>query len=131
MRLSYCFAAALLSTLAAVPVSATRSAEPDQFTLVPLDETTLRMSFSSSPNAFTIRLDGREYPITGLNSLPGMVSSTEAIDSRSVRRTTLRDRQPLLQTVMTVSPDGTRMTLTSHTVGSTDAPTVSVYTRKD
>ena len=110
---------------------ATQSSVPDQFTLVPLDENTLRMSFSGTPSTFTIRPDRREYPITGPNSLPGMVSSTEVIDSRSLRRITLRDHQPLFETVMTLSPDGKRMTLTSRADGSTDAPTVSVYSKKD
>ena len=81
--------------------------------------------------SMTIRPDGQEYAATGPNSLPGMTTSAEAIDTRSFRRTTLREHKPLFETVMTLSSDGKRLTVTSRPTGTTDIPTMFVYNRQD
>jgi hypothetical protein len=110
---------------------ASQSPEADQFVLSVIDETTLKMLYPRNQRTITISLDGKEYPATGPNSLPGMTSSAEAIDARSLRRTTLREHKPLFETVMTVSSDGKRLTVTSRTIGTTDVPAVFVYNKED
>jgi hypothetical protein len=110
---------------------ASQSPEADQFVLSLIDETTLKMLYPRNQGTITIRPDGQEYAATGPNSLPGMTTSAEAIDTRSLRRTTLREHKPLFETVMTLSSDGKRLTVTSRTIGTTDVPTVFVYNRQD
>ena len=110
---------------------ASHSPEADQFELSLTDETALTMRYPRNQTTITIRPDGQEYTTTGPNSLPGMTTSAEAIDARSFRRTTLREHKPLFETVMTLSSDGKRLTVTSRPIGNTDMPTVFVYNRQD
>jgi hypothetical protein len=110
---------------------ASQSPEADQFVLSVIDETTLKMLYPRNQSTTTIRPDGQEYATTGPNSLPGMTTSAEAIDARSLRRTTLREHKPLFETVMTLSSDGKRLTVTSRPTGTTDMPTAFVYNRQD
>jgi hypothetical protein len=112
------------------PIAA-QSAEPDQFVVSLIGDTTIRVLYPRNQNTFTIQPDGKEYPGTGPASWPGTTTLSEAIDSRSVRRTTLRDHKALFETVMTVSPDGKRLTVTSRTFGATEAPAVFVYNKQD
>lgn len=52
--------------------------------------------------------------------------SAEALGPRTLRRATA-----VLETVMTVSPDGKTMTITTRTPGSADEPSVFVYEKQD
>jgi hypothetical protein len=112
------------------PIAA-QAGEPDQLVLSLIDETTLKMLYPRNQGTFTIRPDGKEYPLTGPRSLPGTTTLAEVIDARSLRRTTLRDHKPLFETVMSVSSDGKRLTVTSRTIGTTEVPAVFVYNKHD
>jgi hypothetical protein len=54
-------------------------------------------------------------------------ASAEALGRRSLRRTTVRAGAPIQETVMTVSPDGRTLTVTSRRPGSSDLPAIVTY----
>jgi hypothetical protein len=106
-----------------------QAGEPDLFVLTVTDGA-LRMSFPRSGDVSTIRLDGKSYRATGRNAWPDATTSAEALGSRSLRRVTLRAGTPILETVMTVSPDGRTLTVTSRRPGSSDMPAVFTYEKQ-
>lgn len=112
------------------PVS-TRSAVPDSFviTLVGDDLSVFYPKYGST--LYTMRLDGKQYPLSGPNALPGMTTAAQALAVRSLRRTTFRAETPTLEIVMTVLADGKAMTVTTHAPDRSDEPSVFVYERQD
>jgi hypothetical protein len=111
------------------PVS-TRSAVPDLFTVTLMGEELNVFYPKYGTTVYTMRLDGRKYPFSGPNALPGMTSAAEARELRTLRRMTFQGEQPALETVMSVSADGRTMTVTTRTPGGSDEPSVYVYEKQ-
>lgn len=112
------------------PVSS-RAAEPDLFVVTPIDEGALKVFYPRNQGSYTIRPDGKEDTETGPNALSDMTTSAVALGPRTLRRTTLRGHTPMLEAVMTVSPDGKTLTVTTRKPGSPDEPSVFVYEKLD
>jgi hypothetical protein len=112
------------------PVSS-RSVVPDLFIVTRIDGGALKVFYPKNLSSYTIRPDGKEYPRTATNALPDLMTSAEALGPRSLRHTTSRGHTATLETVMTVSPDGKAMTITTYPPGSSDEPSVFVYEKQD
>jgi len=112
------------------PVSS-RSAVPDSFVITLIGDE-LRVFYPKyGSTLYTMRLDGKQYPLNGPNALPGTATAAQAVAMRSLRRTTFRAGKPSLEIVMTVSADGNTMTVTTHTPDSSDEPSLFVYEKQN
>ena len=112
------------------PVS-TRSAVPDSFVITLAGDELSVFYPKYGSTLYTMRFDGKQYSSTAPNALPGTTSAAQALGIRSLRRTTFRADNPWLETVMTVSADGKTMTVTTHTPGSSEEPSLFVYEKQD
>ena len=112
------------------PVSA-RSAVPDLFRITLRDDELSVFYPKYGATLYTMRLDGKRYPLAAPNTLPGMTTVAQALATRSLRRTTFRADSPTLEIVMTVSADGNTMTVTTHAPNSSDEPSVFVYEKQE
>lgn len=112
------------------PVS-TWSAVPDLFVVTLADDELHVFYPKYGSTLYTMRLDGKKYPYTGLNAIPGTTSAAETLGLRSLRRTTFQDQKPFLETVMSVSSDGKTMMVTTHTPNGPDEPSLFVYEKQD
>lgn len=110
------------------PVSS-RSSVPESFVMTLSDTRTLSLSFRSGVS-YTMRPDGQEYEARS-DAFPDMKAVVTGLGLRALRRTTLRGRSPILESVWTLSSDGRTLTVTSHTPGSSEEPSVFVYERQD
>jgi len=106
-----------------------RNLVPDLFVLTLKETGELNFSYPKNKSSFTIRPDGKEYPLT--NAPPEMTSSAEAIGPRTLRRTTFRQHTRASEAVITVSADGKNLTVTSQIGGGSDEPSVTVYEKQD
>ena len=112
------------------PVS-TRSAVPDLFVISLADEE-LRVFYPKyGKTIFTMRLDGKKYPYTGLSTLAGTTSVAEALGVRSLRRTQFSGEKSTFEMTMAVSLDSNTLTVTTQTPNSADEPSVIVYEKQD
>jgi hypothetical protein len=112
------------------PIS-TRTALPDLFSMT-LNDDELRAFYPKyGAVIYTVRLDGKQYPLTGPTALPGAMTAAEALGTRSLRHITFLNGKPSQETVMSVSTDGMAMTVTTHTPGSADEASMFVYERQD
>jgi len=112
------------------PVS-TRSAVPDLFVVTLADDELHVFYPKYGSTLYTMRLDGKMYAYTGFNAIPGTTSAAEALGLRSLRRTMFQGQKPTLETVMSVSPDGKTMTVTTHTSDRADEASLFVYEKQD
>jgi hypothetical protein len=112
------------------PVS-TWSAVPDSFVITLTGDELSVFYPKYGSTLYTMRLDGKRYPLTGPNALPGTTTAAQALGMRSLRRTTFRAEKPTLGTAMTVSADGNTMTVTTHAPDSSDEPSLFVYEKQD
>jgi len=111
------------------PVSS-RTALADLFVVTRVDDAALKVLYPRNQSSFVIRPDGKPYAPSGANVLPDMTTATDAIGPRAVRRTSFRGQTPTLETVMTVSADGTILTVTTRTPGSSGEPAVFIYEKQ-
>jgi|RhiMethySRZTD1v2_1073278.scaffolds.fasta_scaffold127309_2 hypothetical protein len=112
------------------PVS-TRSAVPDSFVITLFGDELSVFYPKYGSTLYTMRLDGKRYPLNGPNALPGTTTAAQALAMRSLRRTTFRAEKPTLEIVMTVSADGNTMTVTTHAPDSSNEPSLFVYEKRD
>jgi len=112
------------------PVS-TRSALPDAFVITRVADELSVFYPKYGATVYTMRPDGKRYALNGPNALPGATTSAQAVATRSLRRTTFREDRPTLETVMTVSPDGRTMTVTTHAPDTPNEASVFVYEKQD
>jgi len=112
------------------PVSS-RSAVPDLFVVTLMKDELSVFYPKYGSTLYTMRLDGKRYPLIAPNALPGMMTAAEPLGMRTLRRTTFQSEKPTLEIVMTVSADGKTLTLTTHTPNSTDEPSLFVYEKQD
>ena len=112
------------------PVSS-RSLVPDLFTITLVNDELRAFYPKYGYIVYTMRLDGKAYPLTAPNNAGAEASSAaESVDTRTIRRTTYQRGRPTLQVVMHVSDDGNEMTATISTPGSASAPSVDVYEKQ-
>lgn len=111
------------------PVSS-RSLVPDLFTITLVNDE-LRVFYPKYGFiVYTMRLDGKSYPLAAPNASADASNVAEAIDVRTVRRTTYQGERATLETVMRVSEDGKTMTATTRTPGRTSEPSIVVYEKQ-
>ena len=111
------------------PVSS-RTSVPDSFLVTLSDVMTLNVFFPRSGVSYAMQPDGKEYEARS-DALPNMTAVVTALASRTLQRTTFRDRTPMLETVWVLSLDGRVLTLTSRTPGSSAEPSVFVYEKQE
>lgn len=112
------------------PVSS-RAAAPDLFVVTLVGDSALKVFYPKNRSSYTILPDGKEHEQAATNAPPGMTTAADALGQRSVRRRTLRDHAATFETVMTVSPDGHTMTVTTHPLGSRAEPSMFVYDKQE
>jgi hypothetical protein len=112
------------------PVS-TRSAVPDLFVVTLMDDELSVFYPKYGTIVYTMRLDGKRRAVTSANALPGTTTAAEPLSLRTLRRTTFQDGKATLETVMSVSADGKTLTVTTHTPGRSDEPSLFVYEKQD
>ena len=79
---------------------------------------------------YTMRLDGKSYPLAAPNASADASNVAEAVDVGTVRRTTYQGGRATLETVMRVSEDGKTMTATTRTPGGASEPSIVVYEKE-
>jgi hypothetical protein len=109
---------------------ASRPGEADLFVVTFIDGDALKVFYPRNQGSYTIRPDGKEYALTGMNALPDTTTSAEVLSPSSLRRMTLRAHTPIFEAVMTVSSDGKTLTVTTHRHGSPDQPSVFLYEKQ-
>jgi hypothetical protein len=112
------------------PIS-TRSAVADAFVVTLIGDELSVFYPKYGTTVYTMRLDGKRYSPTGPRALPDSTAAAESVGPRSLRRTTYQADKPMLETVMTVSPDGKTMTVTTHVPGTSEAPSLFIYQKQE
>ena len=111
------------------PVSS-RSLVPDLFTITLVNDE-LRVFYPKYGYVvYTMRLDGKSYPLAAPNASADASNVAEAVDVRTVRRTTYQGGRATLETVMRVSEDGKTITATTRTPGGASEPSITVYEKQ-
>ena len=113
------------------PISS-RSAVPDLFVITLVDDELQVFYPKYGFIVYTMRLDGRKYPLTAPNAAAGTSSVAEGLGPRTLRRTTFQNEEPTLEHAMSVSADGETMTITIRNPSSSglDEPSIVVYERQ-
>lgn len=111
------------------PVS-TRAAAPDLFTVTLTDDELQVFYPKYGFVVYTMRLDGKRYPLTSPNYAAGTMIATVGLGPRSLRHVTFQGETPTLESEMTVSADGETMTVKTRPPGSSDAASVLVYEKQ-
>jgi hypothetical protein len=107
-----------------------RSAAADVFTISLRDDELQVFAPKYGFVVYTMRLDGRAYPVVAPNAPSGVSNVAEGLSVRRIRRTTLQGGKPTLEAVMEVSADGKVMTVTTHTPDTADVVSITVYEKQ-
>ena len=101
------------------PVS-TRYTVPDLFTITLVDDELRAFYPKYGYVVYTMRLDGKWYPLTAPNAAAGSGNMAEGVGLRTLRRITYQGQKATLEAVMDLSADGKAMTIMTRTPGSPD-----------
>lgn len=112
------------------PISS-RSLVPDLFTITLVNDDLHVFYPKYGYVVYTMRLDGKSYPLVAPTASADASNVTEAVDVRTVRRTTYQAGRATLETVMRVSEDGKTLTATTRTPDGASEPSITVYEKQD
>ncbi len=90
----------------------------------------VRFSDVDSGVGYDARLDGKDYPYSGPNVLPNLTVSIQSEDGHSIREAFNRDGKAIYETVLTLSVDGRRLSVSGKPPGSGEEPSTRVYLRQ-
>jgi ketosteroid isomerase-like protein len=103
---------------------------PDIFELSVTAGGELKHAGRGTGEAYTARLDGKDYPLTGPSIHPDYTVSLRPVGARSFEVTDKRSNQPVRVFTITASPDGKTLAVYYRNPKTKDEPSVFVYERQ-